>query len=504
MLIVKSEYLRIFSFCGAMLIAFFINPDAGSAQGKGKGKGGGKGGGPPCNPIVVDLSGNPDSNWTIKNQTPDSKNCCSGNGAYNKGCVQFSVTLDQNAIGLIFESSGPSSNDRSYSINCGSFNHELSDTICLSGAKSYTITYCKNGKPSFDFEIQSIAKPEIRGDKIVNKGCSGVLQINNLVTSSIRWRSVSDNPTYNSFLSCDSACDSTQVSPQDNFPDSIQYTACGVPAYPCFNDTLCDTLTVNFNQDLEAEINPKSGNLPCPGEVDSITLEASASNGNPPYQFRWNTGASGKEIKVDSGTYIVVVSDRSNCPPAFDTFRYDSTKRSKINSSGIMGPDTVCEFTDSQYYSTKKAKNHKYRWSINGGNIIDSSAIDSIGVNWDANGKGEVKLTETNENGCDTTMKKEIQINKKPSPVIKGKDTVCELTGDHSYSTNQKDGHKYSWQVKQGNITQGGGTYSIKVYWNNMGKGSIRVQERNTNGCQKIKIKTIEVEARPTPVINLR
>lgn len=165
--------------------------------------------------------------------------------------------------------------------------------------------------------------------------------------------------------------------------------------------------------------------------------------------------------------------------------------------------DTVCAYTDSHIYSTPYDSGHSYSWSVQGGDIVKGQNTDSIWVNWKGgNDTGVIKLTETNNSNCDSTVRDSIYIAPKPAPAITGKDTVCAYTGPHTYSTSNNSGHSYSWTVSGGTIQSGSGTDSITVDWNGSGTGTVQVTETNPSGCDTTVSKDIHIDPRPTAGIS--
>src|SRR5690606_27560308 len=127
-----------------------------------------------------------------------------------------------------------------YQINCGP-PVQVGEPICISGAGPHHITFCKPGNNSNTFSITSIPYPSLSGTEWVSQACTGTLTSYGLETSTVTWSSVGNNPFYNSFLSCQSGCDSTTITPTGIFPPYIDYVVCGFVIGGCIPFYFCDT-----------------------------------------------------------------------------------------------------------------------------------------------------------------------------------------------------------------------------------------------------------------------
>lgn len=199
----------------------------------------------------------------------------------------------------------------------------------------------------------------------------------------------------------------------------------------------------------------------------------------------------------DTGVIKLTETNLSNC---------DSTVRDSIYIApkprpAITGRDTLCAFSGPHAYTTSGSSGNTYNWTVTGGTIQHGTGTDSITVQWHSSGTGTVKLKETNASGCDTTVVKDIHIDPKPGPAISGKDSVCEFSGGHGYSTAAKSGHTYNWTVNGGTITSGSGTDSITVKWRGSGSGTVKVKTTNASGCDTTVSQNIHIDPKPAPAI---
>jgi hypothetical protein len=93
-----------------------------------------------------------------------------------------------------------------------------------------------------------------------------------------------------------------------------------------------------------------------------------------------------------------------------------------------------------------------------------------------------------------------LTVNNKPTPIITGKDSICENAPEF-YSTTANLNRTYNWQVTGGIINAGQSTNSIEVKWSNAGLGTIILLDSNTStNCSGLGSKQITKIAFPEPI----
>ncbi len=293
-----------------------------------------------CDPttpsFVINLTGNPDSIWVSPSVKRDGL-CCSASGTDR--CVEFYVTLDPKANGIRLDmiSGAIPPGALFYEVECANPT-QVGDTLCLSGVGPHRLTFCKPGNNPNEYAITSIGWPGLSDAIVVSDGCIDSLFVTGLVESTIKWRSVPNNPVYDGYLSCTTACDTVIVTAQEGAPSYVDYEASGLLQGACASDTIYDTTRVYFVSDKFAQILPDTPVI-CFGGTN-INLTANGSGGAPPYFYLWNTGATTATINVAEGTSWVKITDSTKCPPVYDTVVVTA------DTSEIMaeaGPDqTIC------------------------------------------------------------------------------------------------------------------------------------------------------------------
>ena len=246
----------------------------------------------------------------------------------------------------------------------------------------------------------------------------------------------------------------------------------------------CDT-TVTKNISIHPQPDPEVAgpDSVCAYEDDVSFFAGSFDN---QHSYNWSvTGGTiehdtGDSIEVDwgaegSGTVTLTEISDQGCDSTY-------TKNVTILSNPapeISGPNTVCQGVDEVYSVDQYLGDHSYQWDIVNGSIVNDQ--DSIAeVVFGQTDSSTVKLTATNEEGCDTTVSKKVNLTEAPDPQISGPDTLCANTDGQNYSTSQETGHSYDWTVQGGSIAQDNG-HNVDVDWGNPGGvGQVIVGETDT------------------------
>ena len=137
------------------------------------------------------------------------------------------------------------------------------------------------------------------------------------------------------------------------------------------------------------------------------------------------------------------------CPPKFnnlDVVIYvDPFEGAKI----LVGPDEVCEGDERIHSVTDGDSSSLYEWDVTQGTIQGITNKEQVSILWDGTGVGKVRVREVNVGGClgdwiemDVTL-----VESPPTPVITGKDTVCQNEAGLIYSIDALAGASYSWNT---------------------------------------------------------
>lgn len=148
----------------------------------------------------------------------------------------------------------------------------------------------------------------------------------------------------------------------------------------------------------------------------------------------------------------------------------------------ITGPDSTCEYTGGHVYSTPPDATGSFNWVVTGGSVTAGQGTNSATVMWGPAGAGQVAVTHTNANNCDTTVTFAVVVSPVPNANLTVTSPVC-ASDVKQYTTTLHAGDTYAWTVVGGTIQSGQGTNSISVLWGAAGAGAVQLIETNTIGC---------------------
>lgn len=271
--------------------------------------------------FVVDLSDDTDSLWISEPATREGS-CCS---PPDDNCVQFSLTLSEDAVGIRFSvpdgCGAAPSGSLFYQVDCGP-PVSVGEVLCLDGPGPYVITFCKPGANENCYSIESIAAPEASEDITITDACLDTLWIGGVDEPTIEWTSIfpGEIGAYDYLLDCLVGCDTVIVEAELGgfYPELVQFQVCGMSSGSCSGTPFCDTVSVSIVPLLAVAIEPEEPTI-CYGGT-GIDLTAMPSGGEEPYTYTWNTGATTEAIYVvDPGVYFVEITDGTGCSIAMDT-----------------------------------------------------------------------------------------------------------------------------------------------------------------------------------------
>src|ERR1051325_11118501 len=265
--------------------------------------------GPTTPTFTVNLTGNPNGTW-MSPPVVRADTCC-GSQAPDR-CVQFVVTLDTAAVAMVFTVCNGAVPPGAwyYQVNCGPPT-PVGSGICVTPPYPVYITFCKPGNNTNQYCIQSIAPPHVVS---LSQNCRALMWTYGYIENTITWNSI--NPgnfgQYNNFLSCQSGCDSTWVTPTQPYPPYIDYQVCGTTINGC-SQNFCDTIRVVFPPPLTMSVTPT--NVSCFG-ANNGTATVSTGGGIPQYTYSWSTippQSGSTATGLSAGNYTVTVSDSVGC-----------------------------------------------------------------------------------------------------------------------------------------------------------------------------------------------
>lgn len=271
--------------------------------------------------FIVDLSEDADSLW-VSDPASRGGSCCT---PPDDNCVQFSLTLADDASGIIFyipDGCGAApTGSLFYQVDCGPLT-TVGEPLCLEGSGPFTITFCKPGSNENCYSIKSIPQPQASEDIMITDACLDSLWISGLDEPTITWMSVFPGGPgeYDFLLDCTTGCDTVIVEGEvgETYPELIKYQVCGLSPGGCFGTPYCDTLEVAIVPALAVTIEPEEPTI-CYGEA-GIEITALPTGGADPYSYNWNTGDTTAALFAsEPGTYFVGIMDGTGCAIAYDT-----------------------------------------------------------------------------------------------------------------------------------------------------------------------------------------
>lgn len=309
----------------------------------------------------------------------------------------------------------------------------------------------------FQFNVINCPQPTppVAGtDLVLNDGCVSSLSASGFVPSTVTWTSIFPGPqgTYDNFLSCTAACLNPTVTPSGTPPPFVDYMICGT-ASACNAAFTCDTVRVTFNPPLSVSITPINPTI-CFGQT-STTLTATGSGGTPPYSYLWNNVNPSQTNIVGAGTFTVMLSDTSGCPPVFATVTVTQfTNPIAVNAGADL---TVCNQSPTTTLNATVTGASGGIWSGGNGTFSPNDSTLS-GVTYTptatelTNGFVDLFLTSTGNGTCPLDVDT-IRINYvgfTGTPLITSTNVTCFGANDGTGTVAITGGfapHTYGWNA---------------------------------------------------------
>lgn len=252
-----------------------------------------------------------------------------------------------------------------FRINCGTATYNVGTTVCLQGPGPHTLTFCSPTDITSLFKITSIPKASTGPDISISQGCTRKINAAGFDSTTVSWVSVTNNPTYNAYLSCTN-CLKPNVTPGVSPPSFVDYKVCGNSV--C--GQVCDTVRVFFTPPLSVTITPPNPVICNTQNPNSTTLSATGSGGSGTYTYLWNNINSSQTITVPGGFYTVVLSDGAGCSASAIV----EVKSFSSPPLAYAGQDkTVCKVTPTTMLNGTVTGAYGGIWSGGGGTFIPNN-----------------------------------------------------------------------------------------------------------------------------------
>jgi len=408
----------------------------------------------------VDFSASIDTSVVI--QSPRNGDCCGGNN-----CIRFDLIINPacSYVNFTVQNPAPPGNAAYYQVNCGPHT-SLGTPICVVGQTHVTITFCKPGNDNPIYTIIASGAFQGSGDITVREGCTGSMNVSGLTLGTINWTSIYPGVqgAYDSYLSCTAACTSPTVTPLEGAPDYIDYKVSG---FRLCGPLVNDTIRVYTTPQIAVAVTPATSTM-CAGST--TTLTATASGGDGPYNYLWNTGETGPSITVNTGgVFTVSVTDIHNCLPALQSATVSIAP--VPNAPTITSNSPVCEGAALNLFAST-ITGATYSWS--GPNGFISSLQNPVINNVTSANAGSYAVTVTVGQCTSVSSFTSVVINSIPATPVVSTSPVCQgmnlnLTASliPGASYNWTGPNNFSSSNQNPVITNAGslnaGTYSVTV-----------------------------------------
>ncbi len=229
----------------------------------------------------------------------------------------------------------------------------------------------------------------------------------------------------------------------------------------------------------------KSVNYAKLGLCKNDTIAFSANTG---YSYNWfkNDSIVGslQTLKVaEQGSYYVTLTDSFGCKNTSDTLRVFNAPLPNvqfiINDTAHCVKENMFSFKDSTLLDSGT---YNRLWNFGSSNT--STQMEPT-FNFAAVGTYPIKLQVNTNYGCKDSLTKTVTVLPNPTagPML-GATTALSVATPYVYTVAQQPNHTYNWVVSNGIIAAGQGTNAATVQWLNNGKGYLKVDVTNTQGCK--------------------
>ncbi len=175
---------------------------------------------------------------------------------------------------------------------------------------------------------------------------------------------------------------------------------------------------------------------------------------------------------LSAGSITWTVRAISNATPSCTTAAMANSVTLTVVANpapAVTGPTTPCQ-NGTVTYQTTNNNGSTYSWNIvsGTGSFTPSNTYSTTG-SWTSTGTAQIRVVETNSNGCAQENILTVNVTTAPTPTITANPSTSPVCGQSTvtYSTTAS-GTGYNWTVGSGGtLNSGQGTNSIVVTWAN-------------------------------------
>ncbi|MEJ2593686.1 MAG: T9SS type A sorting domain-containing protein [bacterium] len=221
------------------------------------------------------------------------------------------------------------------------------------------------------------------------------------------------------------------------------------------------------------------------GSEDGINYELYL-DGEPTGNIIAGTGSEISFGLITEEGYYTTLATNDNCEEQMDNQVEVEIIYPPLEPETPTGPVVVCNDETSEYESEGAPDADSYVWVLdpeNAGEITMDGLTVTVAWNTGYSGTALVSLYGLNDCGeGNASMALEVTVDAVPEPEIEGNDQVCNNSTE-VYSTAEIDGATYTWDISGGEISDGQGTNSISVDWEEPGDGYVSLAMETEAGC---------------------
>ena len=182
----------------------------------------------------------------------------------------------------------------------------------------------------------------------------------------------------------------------------------------------------------------------------------------------------------DTGIYHLYFTDNNGCS-ILGSSKYNVGN--SFNAQVTSNQDTACLKSNSFTLISKMSEDtaeSSTKWNL----VKSNSSLANPTISFDTAGTYNISLIATSAGGCIDTATKILTVLPNPTagPML-GTTTSLIVATPYVYTVAQQPNHTYNWVVTNGIIAAGQGTNAATVQWLSNGKGNLKAEVTNTQGC---------------------
>jgi hypothetical protein len=132
------------------------------------------------------------------------------------------------------------------------------------------------------------------------------------------------------------------------------------------------------------------------------------------------------------------------------------------------------------YAYSEDSSGSSVKWNL----VKTTSTLNNPTISYDTAGIYNISLISKSVGGCIDTAYSTLSVNANPTAgAMLGETNALKVSTPYIYAVAQQPNHTYNWVVSNGIIAAGQGTNAATVQWISNGKGYLKVEITNAQGC---------------------